>query len=217
MRFHVLETPTSGLYGTDFDMEDLKTGEVTSTCPACGRRMGSREWLPPHRVNVIRYGKHFGDISIGIGNSVFVSEKFRQAWLLERLNGITSFDPIEVVKIRPAKVAPQAPRYWHIIPLISSTAADYGRSHFLWDRAPTCNYCGGGAGMDAAAGFVIDQSTWTGEDMFKARNVPGTVIVTERFAEMIRQHHLTNATLIPVEQYLWDPLHKIVPYSKDKN
>ena len=71
--------------------------------------------------------------------------------------------------------------------------------------------------MDAVAGFVIDQSTWTGEDFFRLRNVPGLRIVTQRFADMVHKHNLTNALMIPVEQYLWDPLHKIVPYSKHKN
>jgi len=217
MRFFVLRSPAAGsTYETDFDKEDLRTGDVTTICPVCTRRMGSRDWLPPHHVNIVRYGKKFGDISIGTGNSVFVSDAFRQAWLLEGLRGIDAFGAIEVIKIQPARIAAQAPRYWHIIPHISSTAADYAQSNFIWSRPPYCEYCGG-AGIDAVAGFVINQSTWTGEDFFRLRNVPGLRIVTQRFADMVHRHNLTNALMIPVEQYVWDPLHKIVPYSKHKN
>ena len=218
MKFFVLANPRAGSsHETDFDKDNLKSGDVTTKCPLCGMTLGMRDWLPPHRVNIIRYGKYFGDISIGTGNSIFVSDAFRQAWLLEKLQGIDFFGAIEVVRIRPAKAATHAPRYWHIIPRISSTAADYARSHFLWDQPPTCDYCGGAAGLDAVAGFTIDESTWSGEDLFRLRKGGASCIVTQRFADMVHKHNLTNALMIPVEQYLWDPLHKIVPYSRHKN
>ena len=57
----------------------------------------------------------------------------------------------------------------------------------------------------------VDSTSWSGEDMFYAWGLCGTVIVTDRVRQLRDDHGLTNVTLTPTEEYFWDPLKSWTP------
>jgi hypothetical protein len=177
-------------------------------CPNCGLPLGMLTWLPPYRIELIRYGKNWGDISFGTGYDLLVSEAFRESWMKEGLQGLDQFDPVEVRRIRPKSASRTVPTYYRIHAPISITRIDEARSIVVADRKPTCEYCSGHRIINAIKGFSIDESSWAGEDMFRPRNLSGRLIVTERFKKIVESHRLKNVNLILVEDCLWDPLHK---------
>jgi hypothetical protein len=166
-------------------------------------------WLPPYRVELKLRGKAFGDLSFGTGNDLLISEAFREAWVKECLKGLDRFDPVEIVRIRPVRAAKRAPRYLHVVAPRTATAVDEQRSIFVWNGPRKCEYCGY-VGLDAIHGFAIDEKSWTGEDIFYTRHLSGCIIATERFRKVVEDYDLKNARLIPVEEFKWDPLGKIV-------
>jgi hypothetical protein len=166
-------------------------------------------WLPPFRVELRLFGKKFGDMSFGPGDDLLVSDAFQQAWVKEGLKGFDAFDPVEIVRVRPSKAAKRAPTYVHVVVRRAATSVDDERSVFIWNGPRNCGWCGG-ASMDAVRGFAIDEASWSGEDIFYARNLSGLRIATERVRRVAEQYGLTNINLIPVEEYIWDTLEKIV-------
>ena len=60
-------------------------------------------------------------------------------------------------------------------------------------------------------GFALEPGTWQGEDVFRPRGKRGSIVVSERFAEFVQRHGFTNMKLIPIEEYVWDPLGKGPP------
>ncbi|ADO70789.1 uncharacterized protein STAUR_2997 [Stigmatella aurantiaca DW4/3-1] len=65
--------------------------------------------------------------------------------------------------------------------------------------------------MDSVHGFALNGETWQGEDVFRPRGKQGSILISERFAEFVKQHGFTNMKLIPTEEYVWDPLRKGPP------
>ena len=48
-------------------------------------------------------------------------------------------------------------------------------------------------------GTIVDESTWTGEDIFIARG-SADFIVTQRFKDVCEANHVTNAVFVPAEE-----------------
>lgn len=67
------------------------------------------------------------------------------------------------------------------------------------------------APYDSIHGFTFEPGTWEGEDIFRPRGLQGDLVVSERFADFVRRHQLTNMKLTPIEEYVWDPLRKGPP------
>lgn len=217
MHFYVLKDDTQSRQCATLVscVDDDVVGDAPK-CPACGATYGMLRWMPPYKIAITRHGKQFGDIVFAPGDDIIVTEAFRQAWIQSRLKGLDSFDPVEIVRTKPKKAAASVPAYWHVVINRGLTAVDMVRSTFAYfiNEPPTCIYCGGSS--DSVAGFEIDQSTWTGEDIFVPRNMAGTVVVTQPFVDMVSKYHLTHSVLIPTEKYIFDPLHLIVPYTESK-
>ncbi len=60
-------------------------------------------------------------------------------------------------------------------------------------------------GVNAINGFVLEPGTWGGEDIFRPRDLPGDIVVSERFKDFVELHGWTNMVLTPTEQFVWDP------------
>jgi hypothetical protein len=65
--------------------------------------------------------------------------------------------------------------------------------------------------VDSVHGFALEPGTWQGEDVFRPRGLQGDIVVSERFAELVKRHGFTNMKLIPTEEYVRDPLRKGPP------
>jgi hypothetical protein len=84
---------------------------------------------------------------------------------------------------------------------------DVARSRIRYDKPVSCPECRS-EGLEFTHGFVLESGTWQGEDVFRARGLPGMHIVSERFTQLVKRHGFTNMKLIPTEEYVWDPLLK---------
>ena len=210
-RFFVLEDDMLGLHDTKFrDVMPINLGDAP-LCPRCNSALGSLTWQPPYRVELEIHGQSPGDFVRGSGSSRLISEPMAEAFQAEGLTGLLGFHPVEVVRVRKkhrSKGPSVGPCYLVVnVSFFGASAVDAGRSRLRYDKPITCPECRS-AGLESAHGFVLEQNTWQGEDVFRARGLPGIILVSERFAEFVKRHRFTNMKLIPTEEYVWDPLRK---------
>jgi hypothetical protein len=218
MKFYVLELEIGSTHDTTFDeMEPIHRGEVEDcrTCPTCGRHVGSLPWLPPFRAAVIAHGRELGDVAF-FGMDILVSEKFRLAWTEAQLKGIEAFQPLERVRVRPARLGRKTVVYYHVETRRFGARVDLKRSLIEYDKPFSCMMCMD-AGVDSVRGFKIDESSWTGEDIFIPWGKSGSVIVTDRVRQLRDDYDLKNVTLTPTEEYFLDFYKRWTPidYSRD--
>jgi hypothetical protein len=64
-------------------------------------------------------------------------------------------------------------------------------------------------GLDAIRGLALEEGTWSGEDLFEARGLQGLVLASERLRQFVEDETLTNVGLVPMDEYVWDPLNLI--------
>ena len=212
MQFFVLEEEVGLPYETRCDgMQPEHIGEVSDcqTCPVCGEHVGMLPWLPPYRAELKAYGKALGDVAFGSSMSLLVSDRFRNAWEAAHLRGLV-FTPLERLRVRPPRLGKKRVTYFHVAPRRFGARVDLKRSLIEYGQPITCSYCLS-AGVDTVRGMAIEESSWTGEDMFIPWGKPGSIIVTDRVRQLRDEHGLTNVNLTPVEEYFWDPLSKWTP------
>jgi hypothetical protein len=219
MQFYVLDLEIGSTHDTTFEeMEPRHIGEVEDCrqCPTCGRRVGSLPWLPPFRAAVIAHRRELGDVAFS-GMDILVSEKFRLAWTEAQLEGIEAFQPLERVRVRPARLGKKTVTYYYVDVLRFGTRVDLQRSLIEYSKPFSCMVCMN-AGVSTVRGFKIDEQSWTGEDIFIPWGEPGSVVVTDRVRQLRDEYGLKNVTLTPTEEYVWDPLNRWTPvdYSRDE-
>ncbi len=176
-------------------------------CPSCGNAIGMLPQLPPYRVELVLYGRDFGDFVTCSGYDLLVSERFAEAFRAEGLTGLEGFHPAEVVKVRKKRRGPKpsvVPRYLAVTACFAHAAVDLEHSRLRYSDPITCSECLIG-GLDAIHGFTLQPGTWRGEDIFRARGLPGRLIVSERFARFVAHHGFTNIQLVPTEDFVKDP------------
>lgn len=208
-RFFVLNREMGGNHDSEFTRieEDADNVGEAPRCPQCGRFIGKLPWLPPYRVTLELYGRDLGDFMRGFGNDL-VSERLVEAFRAEGLTGFQGFHPVEVVRVRRQRRGPKpsmVPRYLLVTPVFGGAAVDEARSRIRRSSPVSCDVCRS-TGVDAIHGFTIEQDSWTGDDVFVARGLSGTLVVSERFARFVDRHGFTNMRLTPTEEYTWDPL-----------
>ena len=131
----------------------------------------------------------------------------------EGLTGLLGFHSAEVARVRRKRKGSKPiaeSRYVVVTPCFGRGAVDEERSRLRRNAPVTCPECRS-TGVDSIHGFVLEQGTWQGEDVFRPRGEPGSIFVSERFAAFVRRHGFTNMKLIPIEEYVWDPLHQGPP------
>ncbi len=159
-------------------------------------------WLPPYHVEIDLYGKDFGDLAFGPGDSFLVSQRFRQVYYEYSLTGLVGFDPVDVVLIRFKKRLrglPEPPMYFRVNVMRASAALDWAASGFEWNRPPTCAHCQSG-NIKSWKRLVLEAGTWTGEDIFRPRRLEGRIMITQRFKDACEHHRITNAVFTPAEE-----------------
>ena len=170
------------------------------SCPSCGRFLGLLSWLPPFRIELETWGRHYGDIA-RTGDDLIVSERLMNAVSNSRIQGLMNFAPVEVVKVinRRGKPKESLPRYFKATIARSSTTIDQDLSGYVWeDDSKICPECLFGK-LKRHSSFIIKDDTWNGDDVFFPRGGNG-IIVTERFKKVVEENGLTGARFIPVEE-----------------
>lgn len=206
MQFYVLREVVGAPHETEFEKDAPVIRGEPAMCPVCKEGFISmKPWLPPRRALIRVWGKELGDVAFGPGNELLVSEYFRLAWIEHGLRGLDVFEPVEVVRLTPARLARAAPSFHCILPKLGTTSLDFSRSTIERSGEPDCLFCGKGSVKNAIHGVVIAEETWGGEDIFRPLGLVGSVIVTSRFREMVAAKSLKNFGLVPVERYTWPP------------
>jgi len=208
-RFFVLEEGTHGSrYDVAVDTVEPINRADAPRCPRCGAFVGLLKWLPPHRVELKLHGEELGDFIKKSAYDLLLSERFVDAFRAEALTGLDDFHPVEVVQVRRMKKRPCQPL---TIPSYSVASTCFGRAavDLMLNRARTtkpitCLECRSTT-INAIHGVILEPGTWQGEDIFRPRGLPGTLVVSERFKDFVERHRLTNIRLTPAEQYVKDP------------
>jgi hypothetical protein len=165
-------------------------------------------WLPPHRAELEALGQDFGDIAFGPGLEFLVSEQFKEPWCKTELVGLEGFFPVEIAKVKKhKKIGGSVPNYFCVSVVRSRAAIDVvasGLERNDGTGAEVCPECRLGPGVRRAQRIVLEPSTWSGEDIFIARGLPGTYIASERFKGFCERNQMKNAVLIPALEYSFD-------------
>jgi len=209
-RFFVLEEVMWGPHDTGFDkVEPVNRGEAPR-CSRCGDFVGMLTWLPPYRAELELHGEALGDFVEGPGDDVLISQRMAEVFQAEGLTGLLGFNPVEITRVRGMRKKtrqPVVPRYFAATVCLGRGALDERHSRLLRAQPVKCPECRD-PGIDAIHGFTLEPGTWQGEDVFRPRGLQGRIVVSERFAEFVKKHELTNMRLIPTGEYVWDPLRK---------
>jgi len=221
MKFFVLRPAEGQLFGTKWaygvGAEPKVTKDIGPRCPVCGQAVGPLVWVPPHRLEVSSAKpEKWGDFLWGAWLSApMVSARFKAIYEAEALIGVRCHSPsVQIVRVGRKKRGdlPLNPPTYHVIeierlgPELDEDASGMTRTHL------ECPYCHRG---DAKrwTGVVIKLGSWSGEDIFFPRGLPGTCVTSERFRQIVESRGLTNARFVPADRYAYDvhrpqlPLH----------
>jgi hypothetical protein len=209
MSFYALE-PDGGMFGTKWaygEPEDpVHIGEGTAkTCPVCGRAVSGLRWLPPQRLKLSSAKpQKWGDFVWGAGFDLMVSERFKRAYEEEGLSGIDSFEPVEVVRVGTRKRGdlPEGLPAYYLVDIVWGAADLDDDASEIVRRNNDCAYCRGGPISHER--IVIEDGSWTGEDIFVMRSLARPIMVSERFRQMVERRGLRNTMLIPSRRYAYD-------------
>jgi hypothetical protein len=190
----------------------LEPSEYSSfnRCPVCGGPISLRKWIPPIRIELSKREPNlWGDFVWGTAY-LLVSERFKTLYETEKLTGITKFYPqAEIARVGRTHVSQlrgvQLPRYYGIEVEWNGANMDDEASGFI-RKAPNesmCSFCRI-APLSRLEQIVIQESTWTGADIFTPRGGPVNYLVSMRFRDLVLKHGLTNAWLIPAEKWAFD-------------
>jgi hypothetical protein len=184
--------------------EGFRTGEAPE-CPKCKGALASLSWLAPHRVELETFGKEYAEV-VDCGNDLIVSDRFVMLYRAAKFKGLESFEPIQIIKVvhRRGKCKQSLPAYWKASVVLSETVIDQQASGFEWDGGPICSACRQGHLIKRWKRLIIDSQTWTGEDIFFARGLSGTIFTSARFKELCEANDITGILLIPAEEYGYD-------------
>jgi hypothetical protein len=191
---------------TDFVPADPARIGDGPQCPCCGGAVGSLPWLPPHRAELEVWGREYGDVAFGVANELLVSERFAALYKAECLTGLDGFHEVEIVKVirrGGSRLRPPPPKYYCVTPVRGRAVIDQKASGFVHAEPVTCQECRIGL-IKRWKKVVIEDNTWSGEDIFRARGLPGTVIVTQRFRDFFLKSRFNNGLIIPAEEYGYD-------------
>jgi len=210
--FYILRSPTlgqpeaEGLAVTDFLPLDPVVLADAPLCPVCGKPVGMLPWLPPHRVQLEFWANEPGDIAFGTGDDLLLSERFRQMYEQVGLVGLSGFDSVEVVRTKrygKRKGIKPSGNYYLVRIARSRAAVDDKASELVRPKGRYCEECGGGD-PEWAKRIVLRENTWSGEDIFYARGLPGRIMTSERYRDFHVENKINNGILIDASEYGFD-------------
>lgn len=216
MSYFVLQNTKAGRGDavTDYlPVDGSRTGDAPR-CAVCGKFVGMLPLLLPVRVELEAWGSRWGDVAFGPGDQILVSDKLKRLFTEAGLVGFTRFDPVEIVKThRLRSGAGDPPEYWLASIQRSLAALDETASDLIRDETPRCEECRLGGVLKRVRRVILEPGTWSGEDVFIARGLPGTILVSERFKRLCEDNDLANCSLVGAEEFGFDhyPLERTVP------
>ena len=151
-------------------------------------------------------GRAFADIAFGGASDFLVSERFKNLYNESDLHGLEGFESVEImkVKMRKSKIKLSPPKYFHVTVPRDTARIDDRASGLIREGGPsTCLDCGSTGAIKYDRIFLMED-TWSGSDAFYARGLPGTILVSNRFAKFYRLNDITGGRLVPALQYSYN-------------
>lgn len=209
-QFYILKDPCVDdqchLAITDFtSSEPDLTGEAPR-CNVCGGYVGSLPWLPPHYAELEVWTNVYGDIAFGPGQEILISKRFLDLYKICGLTGLSGFDEVNITKVirrGSSKLKKDTPQYYCVSITRSRALIDTEASEMVHEEPWTCPECKSGL-IKKAQRIILEPNTWSGEDIFFARGLPGTIIVSQRFKDFFDKYKINNGMLVAAEQYSFD-------------
>ena len=166
-------------------------------------------WLPPHYLQISSTKpEKWGDFVWGTVFPLMASSRFKTVYETEGLKGVDIFHPsATIVKLGNQKrgaLPEQLPEY-HLIEVTWNAANLDDAASSAVRKRNDCQFCRGS--LVSYDGIFLEAGSWDGSDIFEARGLPGIVLVSERFTEIVEFYNLRNVLLIPTEDYVYDEQH----------
>jgi hypothetical protein len=205
MKFFVLQNPKAGQSEavTDFVPVDGAPMGDAPRCPACDKYVGLRPLIPPVKVELEGWGVSWGDIAFGPADQVLISDRLKNAFAEAGLRGFTRFDSVVVAKTkrRRPSIRGSPPEYWLGTVARSRAILDDSASGLEREDGTVCPECGLAGVNKRFRRVVLRSDTWSGEDVFFARGLPGTILVSERFKSLCETAGLANCSLVDAAMF----------------
>ena len=193
---------------------DAMRGEAP-VCPVCKEPLGSLRLLPPIYMTLELLGHYFGDVVfVGGSSQLLFSARLQQHFVRHQFVGLSDFVPVTIsdVRSKKRKLKGECPIYYLSSVSWGHVTVDTKSSEFEWETGPECPECRRGNLIKRWSRIVIEPGTWTGEDIFRPRNLPGTILVTARFRDMYQDYGFRNGVFLPASEYS----HDFYPWEKEK-
>jgi hypothetical protein len=145
------------------------------------------------------HGTQFGDFAWNGGRIDFLaSDRFARSFAQEGMSGIETVDEVGVID-RPEG----APLYVRVRLARSQVTVDEVRSGIVRTGPIRCDDCRL-SGVSRIARVLIDEQSWSGEDLFIPRGLANFPMASARFKEFLVRHQFSNLLLVPSEEYTSD-------------
>jgi hypothetical protein len=210
LRFWVFERRSmSGAWAFADNVDPVNYGDAPR-CPACGKVIGMKPWLPPYRVRLVGGTKTSApaDVITGPGVDSFIaSERFVTEFKRSGLTGIERWERVQIEGYNdyegdPTDHAVVNRAYKVAILPFPTTRAKLDEMHAVYKGSPPdCAVCGVPRILGSYEGIVIDETSWKGADVVDVINI-GLFVVTDRFAEFCQAGEFTGIRLVPTAKYV---------------
>jgi hypothetical protein len=160
-------------------------------------------FVRPVRVELVGFGEGWSDIAFGPSNQILISTRLKHAFEAAGLVGLTHVDPVEIVKLRRRRLPLKGsvPEYWLGTIARSRAILDDIASGMQREGGGVCSECGLGGLIKRYRCVAIRAGTWSGEDLFYARGLPGAIIASERFKLMCEEFRFAKGLLVNAADY----------------
>ena len=207
MSFYVLRNPmgeeATDLAVTEYvPVEPVEHGQPP-TCPQCGKYVAVMPWVAPHRAELEVWCGRYGDVAFGPGLELLLSSRFVE---LYRSAGLSGFGPLKRVEISGVR-GPKSPHrrgplpmYFCGRPVLGNAKIDARASGMELEEPYVCDECRS-AHILRFGRVVLEEGTWSGEDVFFARGLPGVILSSERFAKWFSGNRINNGMLVLAREY----------------
>jgi hypothetical protein len=206
MSFFVLRVPKAGeapAVTYFLPAAGSRTGDAPR-CSVCGNFVGMLPLLPRIRVELETWERMFGDIVFGPGDELLLTERVVKLFRSSALIGLLEVDKAEVIKVKSRrKLSTNVPTYFCCTVARSRAALDDVKSGVVREEPWTCEECRIGS-VKRATGVYLEPESWSGEDIFIARGLPGTILTSDRFKTLCEEHSISNCELVPADRFHFD-------------
>jgi hypothetical protein len=161
--------------------------------------------LPPVRVQLETWGTECGDIAFGPSDEILISTRVHECFRAAKLTGLIDIGPVEIIKVNShQKLRGNVTSYRCCRISRSRATIDEVKSGLQIEEPWTCEECRIGGIIKRVARLVLEEGSWSGEDIFIGRGLPGIIMTSERFVAFCRHNDVLNAHLLHAEKFSFD-------------